>query len=130
MVNRVILIGNLTRDAESLPSTGKPMTRMRLATNSTWRDAAGNRQEETEYHSVIAFGRVADVCALYCTRGRRVYVEGRLRTSEYVGADGLRRYSTEIVAQSLKLLTARREGSELAAEEPDDAAADAVPVAG
>ncbi|HYA01280.1 MAG TPA: single-stranded DNA-binding protein [Candidatus Binatia bacterium] len=56
MINRVILIGNLTKDAESLPSSGKPMTRIRLATNSGWRDAAGNRQEETEYHSVIAFG--------------------------------------------------------------------------
>ena len=129
MVNRVILIGNLTRDAESLPSSGKPMTRMRLATNSTWRDAGGNRQEETEYHAVIAFGRLAEVCALYCTRGRRVYVEGRLRTHEYVGSDGLRRYSTEIVAQSVKLLTARKDSPELTAEEPDEAEPGAVAIA-
>jgi single-strand DNA-binding protein len=129
MVNRVILIGNLTRDAESLPSSGKPMTRLRLATNSGWRDSEGNRQEETEYHSVITFGRLAEVCALYCSRGRRIYVEGRLRTHEYVGSDGLRRYSTEIVAQSVKLLTARRTGPELAGEEPDEAQTVSLPVA-
>ena len=129
MVNRVILIGNLTRDAESLPSTGKPMTRMRLATNSGWRDSAGNRQEETEYHGVIAFGRLAEVCALYCTRGRRVYVEGRLRTHEYVGGDGLRRFSTEIVAQSVKLLTARKATSELADDDPDESGSDEMAVA-
>ncbi|MGA8015535.1 MAG: single-stranded DNA-binding protein [Candidatus Dormiibacterota bacterium] len=120
MVNRVILIGNLTRDAESLPSSGKPMTRLRLATNTGWRDASGNRQEETEYHSVIAFGRLAEVCALYCTRGRRIYVEGRLRTHDYVGGDGQRRYSTEIVAQTVKLLTARRTTPELNGEEPEE----------
>ncbi len=120
MINKVLLIGNLTRDAESLPSTGKPMTRLRLATNTGWRDAQGNRQEETEYHSVIAFGRLAEVCALYCHRGRRIYIEGRLRTHEYVGADGLRRYSTEIVAQSVKLLTARRTAPELGVEDPEE----------
>ena len=69
-----------------------------------WRDSEGNRQEETEYHAVICFGRLAEVCALYCTRGRRVYVEGKLRTRDYTGGDGLRRFSTEVVAESVKLL--------------------------
>jgi len=132
MVNRVILIGNLTKDAESLPSSGKPMTRMRIATNSVWRDARGNRQEETEYHAVVSFGRLAEVCALYCTRGRRVFVEGKLRTRDYTGGDGLRRFSTEVVAESVKLLTARRPDEELAAEGTDetvDDAAEALPAA-
>jgi len=120
MVNRVILVGNLTKDAESLPSSGKPMTRMRLATNSIWRDSGGNRQEETEYHAVIAFGRLAEVCALYCTRGRRVYVEGKLRTRDFTGGDGLRRFSTEVVAESVKLLTARRPGEDMATEKVDE----------
>ena len=74
--------------------------------------AEGNRQEETEYHAIVAFGRLAEVCALYCTRGRRVYVEGRLRTREYAGSDGLRRYSTEVVAETVKLLQARRSGTD------------------
>ena len=129
MVNRVILIGNLTKDAESLPSSGKPMTRMRLATNSIWRDSEGNRQEETEYHAVICFGRLAEVCALYCTRGRRVYVEGKLRTRDYTGSDGLRRFSTEVVAESVKLLTARRPSEDLATEEPEETSRAALPVA-
>jgi single-strand DNA-binding protein len=129
MVNRVILIGNLTRDAESLPSTGKAMTRMRLATNTGWRDSEGNRQEETEYHAIISFGRLAEVCALYCTRGRRIYVEGRLRTHEFVGGDGLRRYSTEVVAQTVKLLTARRDSAGLGDEEGEPAAPVSLPVA-
>ncbi|MGD0833678.1 MAG: single-stranded DNA-binding protein [Candidatus Dormibacteria bacterium] len=122
MVNRVILIGNLTKDAESLPSGGKPMTRLRLATNTQWRDAEGNRQEETEYHAIVAFGRLAEVCALYCTRGRRVYIEGRLRTREYAGADGVRRYSTEVVAETVKLLQARRPGADEVGTEIDQTA--------
>ena len=129
MINRVILIGNLTRDAESLPSSGKPMTRLRLATNSAWRDAEGNRQEEAEYHSIVAFVRLAEVCALYCHRGRRIYVEGRLRTHEYVGGDGLRRYSTEVVAHTVKLLTARRTDPELMPDEGEGSENVALPVA-
>jgi single-strand DNA-binding protein len=77
---------------------------MRIATNSTWRDAEGTRQEHAEFHSVIAFGKLAEVCASYCVKGRRVYIEGRLRTREYDGSDGLRRHSTEIVAETMKLL--------------------------
>ncbi len=122
MVNRVILIGNLTKDAESLPSSGKPMTRLRLATNSQWRDGEGNRQEETEYHAIVAYGRLAEVCALYCTRGRRVYIEGRLRTREYSGSDGLRRYSTEVVAETVKLLQARRPSGDEVGTEIDQTA--------
>ncbi|MGD1053497.1 MAG: single-stranded DNA-binding protein [Candidatus Dormibacteria bacterium] len=129
MVNMVILIGNLTKDAESLPSSGKPMTRMRLATNSVWRDTEGNRQEETEYHSIICFGRLAEVCALYCTRGRRVYIAGKLRTRDYTSSDGLRRFTTEVVAESVKLLGARRTSEDLTAEEPEESSRIALPEA-
>lgn len=106
MVNRVILIGNLTRDAESIAARS-PMTRMRLATNTVWRDAEGNRQEATEYHTVLSFGRLDEVCAAYCVKGRRVYVEGRLRTREYESSDGLRRTSTDVVAEVMHLLDRR-----------------------
>jgi single-strand DNA-binding protein len=104
MINRVILVGNLTRDAEASVGPATTLTRMRIATNSTWRDAEGTRQEHAEFHSVIAFGKLAEVCASYCVKGRRVYIEGRLRTREYDGSDGLRRHSTEIVAETMKLL--------------------------
>jgi single-strand DNA-binding protein len=77
---------------------------MRIATNTVWRDAEGNRQEHAEFHTVVAFGKLAEICASYCVKGRRVYIEGRLRTREYDGSDGLRRHSTEIVAETMKLL--------------------------
>ena len=105
MINRVILVGNLTRDAEAVStSSSKAMTRMRLATNNVWRDAEGNRQETSEFHTVVAFARLAEVCSLYCVKGKRIYIEGRLRTREYDGNDGLRRTTTEIVAETVKLL--------------------------
>jgi single-strand DNA-binding protein len=104
MVNRVILVGNLTRDAEPTTGPATTLTRMRIATNAVWRDAEGNRQESAEFHNVVAFGKLAQICAAYCIKGRRVYIEGRLRTREYDGSDGLRRYSTDIVAETMKLL--------------------------
>lgn len=120
MVNRVILVGNLTRDAEPVEGARTPMTRLRLATNSVWRDADGNRQESTEYHSLVAFGRTAEICAEYCRRGRRIYVDGRLRTREYDGHDGLRRTTTEVVVDTLKLLDRRLVGT--ASEDPQEGA--------
>jgi single-strand DNA-binding protein len=123
MVNRVILVGNLTRDAESIAARS-PMTRMRLATNAVWRDAEGNRQESAEFHTVISFGRLAEVCAAYCVKGRRVYVEGKLRTREYEGSDGVRKLTTEVIADTMRLLD-RRDGAEeraLDGDTDDDAA--------
>jgi single-strand DNA-binding protein len=104
MINRAILVGNLTRDAEPTTGPNTTLTRMRIATNSVWRDAEGNRQEHAEFHNVVAFGKLAEICASYCVKGRRVYIEGRLRTREYDGTDGLRRHTTEIVAETMKLL--------------------------
>ncbi len=104
MINRVILVGHLTRDAESTSGPSTTLTRMRVATNMTWRDADGNRQETAEFHSVVAFGKLGEVCAAYCLKGRQVYIEGRLRTREFDGSDGLRRHSTEIVTETMKLL--------------------------
>ena len=121
MINRVILVGNLTKDAEAIDSSGKAMTRMRIATNQQSKDADGNKQEAAEFHSVISFGRLAEVCALYCSKGRRVYIEGKLRTRDYDGADGLRRSVTEIVAETVKLLQTRKQA--------DDAAGDPAAVA-
>ena len=103
MINRAILVGNLTRDAEPTIGPSTTLTRMRIATNSVWRDAEGNRQESRVPH-VVAFGKLAEICASYCLKGRRVYIEGRLRTREYEGTDGLHRHTTEIVAETMKLL--------------------------
>ena len=107
MVNHVILVGNLTRDAESLPGSRGPVTRMRLATSTQWRDGDGNRQESTEFHNIVAFSRLAEICAQYCMKGRRIYVEGRLRHREYEGSDGLRRTATDVVIDTMRLLDRR-----------------------
>ena len=109
MVNRVFLVGNLTRDAESIAAKS-PMTRMRVATNSVSRDADGNLKEYSEFHTVIAFGRLAEICAAYCVKGRRIAVEGKLRTRDYEDQSGVRKYVTEVVADSMKLLD-RRDGA-------------------
>lgn len=111
MINRVILVGNLTRDAESVSTNGRAMTRMRIATHNRWRDAAGNRQEATEFHSAVSFGRLAEICASYCRRGRLVYVEGRLRTREFETAEGGKRASTEIIAETVRMLQPRDGGT-------------------
>lgn len=104
MLNKVFLIGNLTRDAETVGGAGSAVTRMRVATHVNWRDAGGEWQRKSEFHALVAFGDLADRCALSCVKGRKVFVEGRLRTQDYLGADGLRRWSTEIVADRVTLL--------------------------
>ncbi len=119
MINRVILVGNLTRDPEATTGPATTLARMRIATNSLWRDADGNRQESAEFHNVVAFGKLGEICASYCVKGRRVYIEGRLRTREYDGSDGLRRHTTEIVAETMKLLDRPRAEDEPA--QGDDA---------
>ena len=121
MVNRVILVGNLTRDAESIAARS-PMTRMRLATNSIWRDANGNRQEQAEYHTVISFGRLAEICAAYCVKGRRVFVEGRLRHRDYE-VDGVRKFVTEVVADIMQLLDRHEHGERDHQGDAEEAAA-------
>ena len=109
MINRVILVGNLTRDAEPISTSGVAMTRLRLATNSRWKDAEGQPRESAEFHALVCFGRTAEVLALYGTKGRRIYLEGHLRTREYDGKDGLRRTSTEIVLDSFQFLGPRED---------------------
>jgi single-strand DNA-binding protein len=104
MVNRVIRAGHCTWDTVAIATQGKPMARMRLATNSVWRDANGDRQEAVEYHSIVLFGRISEVALQYAVKGRAVYVEGRLRTREFTDGDGNRRFSTKVVAETVKLL--------------------------
>src|SRR3989442_1975102 len=101
MVNRVILVGRLTRDPEIVVSPkGLTIAKLRLATNSYSKDDDGNRQEDVQYHSLVAFDRLAAICQEFLTRGKLIYAEGRLRSHEWDGKDGLRRYTTEVVMRS------------------------------
>ncbi|OHV11514.1 single-stranded DNA-binding protein [Kushneria phosphatilytica] len=108
-VNKVILIGNLGQDPEVryLPS-GNPVCNLRLATTDSWTDRqSGQRQERTEWHSVVMFNKLAEIAQQYVKKGSRIYVEGRLQTRKWQGQDGQDRYTTEIVANDMQMLDTR-----------------------
>ncbi|MBY0328649.1 single-stranded DNA-binding protein [Patescibacteria group bacterium] len=102
-LNKVFLIGNLTRDPElkALP-TGNKVASISMATNRVWKDQAGVRQENTEYHNVVAFGRQAETLAQYCKKGSSLYVEGRIQTRSWDAQDGQKKYRTEIVLDTFQ----------------------------
>lgn len=108
MVNKVILVGNLGADPEvRYTPSGTKVTNFRIATSDRWTDKEGNRQERTEWHSIVTFGRLADICGEYLAKGRQVYVEGRIQTRSWEDRDGQKRYATEIVATDMKMLGSR-----------------------
>jgi single-strand DNA-binding protein len=110
-VNKVILIGNLGRDPETRYTTGgDAVTNLRLATTETWKDKSGEKQEKTEWHTVVLFGRQAEIAGEYLKKGRSVYIEGRLQTRKYTDKEGQERYSTEVVGDRMQLLGGAREG--------------------
>lgn len=104
-VNKVILIGNLGRDPEAkfLPDGGA-VTNLSIATSESWKDKAGNKQEKTEWHRVVFFGKVAEVAGEYLKKGSTCYVEGRLQTRKWTDKDGVEKYSTEIVGDRMQML--------------------------
>jgi single-strand DNA-binding protein len=104
-VNMVILVGNLGRDPEQrqLPS-GDAVTNITVATTDQWKDKSGEKQERTEWHRVVFFGRQAEVAHTYLKKGSQVYIEGSLRTRKWTDQGGQERYTTEIVASKLQML--------------------------
>jgi single-strand DNA-binding protein len=111
-VNKVILIGNLGRDPETRYTTGgDAVTNLRIATTETWKDKSGEKQEKTEWHTVVLFGRQAEIAGEYLKKGRPVYIEGRLQTRKYTDKEGVEKYSTEIVGDRMQLLGGREGGS-------------------
>ncbi|MFO8045815.1 MAG: single-stranded DNA-binding protein [Halomonas sp.] len=113
-VNKVILIGNLGQDPEVrfLPS-GAPVANLRLATTDTWMDKqSGQRQERTEWHTLVMFNKLAEIGQQYLKKGSRIYVEGRLQTRKWQGQDGQDRYSTEIVVNDMQMLDTRSGGGD------------------
>jgi len=108
-VNKVIIVGNLGRDPEVryMPS-GSAICNIAVATSRQWKDkTSGERQEETEWHRIVFFDRMAEIAGEYLKKGRPVYVEGRLKTRKWTDKDGVERYSTEIVATDMQLLGSR-----------------------
>lgn len=108
-VNKVIIIGNLGRDPEvRYTPSGAAVCNLRLATTRNWKNReSGERQEETEWHSVVLYDRLAEIAGEYLKKGRPVYIEGRLKTRKWQDKDGNDRYTTEIVAETMQLLGGR-----------------------
>jgi len=104
-VNKVFLLGNLGRDPElKYAPTGGPVCNFTLATKDVWNDKQGHKQEKTEWHRIVVFGKMGELCSQFLAKGRSVFVEGRLQTREWEDKQGARRYMTEIVANDVRFL--------------------------
>ena len=111
-VNKVILIGNLGRDPETrYTADGAAITNITIATSDRWKDkASGEMKESTEWHRVAFFGRLAEIAGEYLTKGKTVYIEGRLQTRKWQDRDGKDRYTTEIVGEKMQMLSGKGDG--------------------
>lgn len=128
-LNKAMIIGNLVRDPEvkSMPN-GQPVTTFSVATNLVWTDqATGQRKEKAEFHNIVAWRKLAEVCGQYLRKGSKVYIEGRLQTRDWTGQDGIKRYRTEIVAENMIMLD--RQGANPAAPGAYQPAGNAYPAA-
>ena len=109
MINKVTLIGRVGSDPElRATQSGKSVCSFSLATNESYMDKDGNRQDSTEWHKITAWGKLAEICKDYLEKGKLIYIEGKIRTSSYE-KDGEKRYSTEIVARSMQMLSKKDE---------------------
>ncbi|HLH77493.1 MAG TPA: single-stranded DNA-binding protein [Candidatus Binataceae bacterium] len=127
-VNKAILVGNLGKDPEVryLPS-GQAVASFSLATSDNYTDRGGTRQERTEWHNIVVFGKQAELASQYLKKGRQVYIEGRISNRQYEAKDGSgKRYRSEIIAQRIQFLGGRAGGSS-AVEDPGDMGADLPP---
>jgi single-strand DNA-binding protein len=110
-INKVILIGHLGADPETrFTQGGSAVTNFRMATSERFNDRSGQAQERTEWHRIVTFGKLAEICRDYLSKGRQVYVEGRIQTRSWDDKDGQKKYMTEIVAQTVTFLGGREGG--------------------
>lgn len=119
-INKVILIGNLGANPEvRFTSGGQPVANFRIATSESWVDKqTGQKQERTEWHRIVVWGKLAELCGQYLTKGRQCYVEGRLQTREWVDKEQKKNYTTEVVAQTVQFLGAKGEAPGAGANRP------------
>lgn len=117
-VNKIILIGNLGADPEvRSTSGGTPVANFRLATSETYKNRDGERETRTEWHRVVTFGRLAEICGQYLKKGKQIYIEGRIQTREWEDQTGNKRWTTEIVANQMQMLGRAGDGG---GSSPDD----------
>ena len=127
-LNRAQIVGNLTRDPElrNIPS-GQAVTSFSVATNRRWKDKDGNNQDQTEFHNVVAWGKLAEISNQYLKKGNKVYLEGRMQTRTWDGQDGTKRNRTEIVAENMIFLTPKGEPMTHDSEIPEEDKIEEIP---
>ncbi len=104
-LNKAMIIGNLTRDPEIRNTpTGSTVASFTVATNYIWTDQSGQKQERVEFHNIVAWRKLAEICGQYLRKGSKIYIEGRLQTRDWTGQDGVKRYRTEIIAENMIML--------------------------
>jgi single-strand DNA-binding protein len=112
-LNKILLIGHLGRDPEiRYTPDGSPVATFSLATSENWTDKNGSRQEHTEWHNIVAWSKLADLCKKYLTKGRQVYIEGRIRSREWTDREGNKRRTTEVIATQMVLLGSRSQSAD------------------
>jgi len=121
-LNKAMIIGNLTRDPETRTTpNGTPVTTFSVATNFTWTDQSGTKQERAEFHNVVAWRKLAEICSQYLHKGSKIYIEGRIQTRSWDDQTGNKRYMTEIIAENMIMLDSKGSGG----SKPTDAGAPA-----
>ncbi len=111
MVNKAILIGRLGKDPEvRYTPDGTMVTNFNLATDEQWKDKSGEKVQKTEWHRIVTFGKLAEICGNYLVKGKLIFIEGRIQTRAWDDKDGVKRYTTEIVANDMKMLDSKGQG--------------------
>lgn len=111
-LNQAQIIGNLTKDPEVRQTpNGNTVATFTIATNFTWKDSNGQKQEKAEFHNIVAWGKLAEICQNYLNKGQKIYIQGRLQTRDWEAEDGSRRYKTEIIAENMIMLSSSQGSS-------------------
>jgi len=119
-VNKVILVGRLGADPEvRYTSDGKAVANFRMATSTNFTNKSGEKSEKTEWHRLVAFGKLGEICGEYLSKGKQVYVEGRIQTRSWEDRDGTKKWTTEIVATAMQMLGGPGQGGSTAESEPN-----------
>jgi single-strand DNA-binding protein len=127
-LNKIMLIGHLGKDPEiRYTPDGAPVASFSIATSENWTDKSGNRQEHTEWHNIVAWNKLADLSKRYLTKGRQVYIEGKLRSREWNDRDGNKRRTTEVIASQMVLLGSRQQGVDAGVPPMESAGRNAAP---
>jgi len=128
MVNKAVLIGRLGKDPEvRYTPDGLMITSFNLATDEQWKDKSGQKVQKTEWHRIVTFGKLAEICGNYLAKGKMIFVEGRIQTRTWEDKEGVKRYTTEIVASDMRMLDSKGQGKGSESPVGEPFPADAIP---